>query len=156
MVTPPTWPETPDIHDRGMGPEIRGTRIVMTDIYPWIGKWSPEKIAEWYRLTIPQVQAAVAYIDEHREWVEADMKVLRERAERGNPPEVREKLKGARERLLAYKTRLEQESAAKGGIIRFPAKPRAQSRRYGRGTSVAPAPADSTPPRPRRTVRRSP
>jgi uncharacterized protein (DUF433 family) len=115
MGTSANWPETPEIHDRGMGPEIRGTRIVMTDIYPWLGQWSIAQIADFYQLTIPQVEVAVAYINDHRDRVEEDMKILRERAERGNPPEVREKLKGARERLLAYKARLEQ-AAVKGGV----------------------------------------
>jgi uncharacterized protein (DUF433 family) len=108
MATKSKWPETVDIHDRGMGPEIRGTRIVMTDVYQYLDRWSLEQIAEILRLTLPQVQAAVAYIDAHREMVEADMQVLRERAARGNPPEVMEKLKGARARLLAFKKQLEQ------------------------------------------------
>lgn len=114
MDTAAKWPETPEIHNRGMGPEIRGTRIVMTDIYPWIDEWSVAQIAEFYRLTVPQVEAAIAYIREHREMVEADMEVLRQRAARGNPPEVEEKMKGGRERLLALKKRLEEEAQARG------------------------------------------
>lgn len=106
MATSPTWPETPEIHDRGMGPEIRGTRIVMTDIYQWLTIWPVEQIAEFYRLTVPQVQAAIAYIDQHREWVEADIRAIRERAERGNSPEVRAKMEGSHRRLLELRDRL--------------------------------------------------
>jgi uncharacterized protein (DUF433 family) len=108
MATKSKWPETADIHDRGMGPEIRGTRIVMTDVYQYLDGWPLEKIAEILRLTLPQVQAAVAYIDAHREMVEADMQVLRERAARGNPPHIEAMLKESHKKLLAFKQQLEE------------------------------------------------
>jgi uncharacterized protein (DUF433 family) len=112
MATNVNWPETADIHDRGMGPEIRGTRIVMTDIYPWLGEWSVERIAEFYRLTVPQVLAAVAYIEANREMVEEDMRVLQERAERGNPPHIRAMLEESHKKLLAWKKQLDDDAAA--------------------------------------------
>lgn len=97
------WPETTDIHDFGIGPSIRGTRLVMTDIYQMLYGHvhrTAEEVAAFYRLPVEKIRAAIAYIDANRERVEADMKAIRERAARGNPPEVQAKLDAAHQRFL--------------------------------------------------------
>jgi len=60
------------IIDRGRGPEIAGTRITVYDIFDHLeGNISPQEIALIFRLSQEQVGAAIAYIEEHKEDVEA-------------------------------------------------------------------------------------
>jgi len=103
MVAKIPWPETPDIADHGMGPAIRATRLVMTDIYQMVyGRThrTAEEVAAFYRLPVEKVRASIAYIEANRDRVEADIRAIREREARGNPPEVQAKLDAAHQRFL--------------------------------------------------------
>ena len=81
------------IINRGRGPEIEGTRITVYDIMDYYKKgWHHTAIAGWLRLSSAQVLAAIQYIEEHKEDVEANYQKILERCARGNPPEVQAKL----------------------------------------------------------------
>ncbi|MCI0464442.1 MAG: DUF433 domain-containing protein [Gemmataceae bacterium] len=75
------------------GPKIKGTRITVYDVYYYLVKGrSPEKITEILPLSLEQVRAVGAYIDAHKEEVDAVHKQIEERIARGHPPEVQAKL----------------------------------------------------------------
>jgi uncharacterized protein (DUF433 family) len=81
------------IHDRGRGPEIRGTRITVYDILDYLlGAWHPDRIAAFLRLSSRQVNAAVEHINEHKLEVMREYVKIPERCARGNPPELQAKL----------------------------------------------------------------
>ena len=66
-------PAEPVIHDRGRGPEVRGTRITVYSILDYlIAGWPAPRIAALFRISSQEVQAAVAYIEEHRAEVMAN------------------------------------------------------------------------------------
>jgi hypothetical protein len=58
-------------------------------------------IVDTLGLSAEQVEAAIRYIEEHRDEVMADHAEMRARDARGNPPELRAKLDRAHERLQA-------------------------------------------------------
>ena len=96
---------TPDgmIYDRGRGPEIKGTRItvyVIMDHYR-DPEWPAERIAELYRITVPQARAALDYIDSHMEELKPEYDQMVARSKAGNPPEIRAKLAASRQKFLA-------------------------------------------------------
>jgi uncharacterized protein (DUF433 family) len=83
----------PEIINRGRGPEIAGTRITVYDIMDYYTQgWHHTRIAAWLRLSSAEVQAAIRYIEEHREEVTANYQKILERSARGNPPELQAKL----------------------------------------------------------------
>jgi uncharacterized protein (DUF433 family) len=89
------------IHDRGRGPEIKGTRITVYAILDYLLEaWSAERIAAWFRLTLPQVEAAIEYIRDHTLEVMRNYVKILERAERGNPPEVQAILDANHEKFM--------------------------------------------------------
>src|SRR5438874_4738252 len=91
-----------EIHDRGRGPELKGTRITVYDVvyYHFKGR-SPERIAEILRIPLAGVEALLDYFEHHREAVLEWHNKIEERNARGNPPEVEEKLKASRAKLQA-------------------------------------------------------
>jgi hypothetical protein len=58
-------------------------------------------IAVTLSLSSGQVEAAIRYIEEHRDEVMADYREMLERDARGNPPELQAKLDAGHERFLA-------------------------------------------------------
>jgi uncharacterized protein (DUF433 family) len=90
------------IIDRGRGPEVAGTRITVYDVLDdhRLG-WHRDLIASTLDLSSRQIEAAVRYIDEHRDEVMADYREMLERDARGNPPELQAKLDAGHERFLA-------------------------------------------------------
>ncbi len=90
------------IINRGRGPEIEGTRITVYDVldYHKLG-WPRDLIAVTLSLNSREVEAAVQYIEEHRDEVMAEYAKMLERDARGNPPEVQAKLDAGHERFLA-------------------------------------------------------
>jgi uncharacterized protein (DUF433 family) len=86
----------------GRGPEIAGTRITVYDVleYDKTG-WHRDMIAAILSLSSHQVEAAIRYIEEHRDEVIASYENNMERIRRGNPPELQGKLDSAHERLQA-------------------------------------------------------
>lgn len=93
VLVPEGAPAEPVIHDRGRGPEIRGTRITVYNVLDYlIAGWPTQRIAALFRIGSREVEAAVAYIEEHRAEVMANYARILERAERGNPPELQARL----------------------------------------------------------------
>lgn len=61
------------IVDRGRGPAIPGTRITVYDVLDYYKHgWDATRIASLFRLSTSEVQAAIEYIQRHKEEVLAD------------------------------------------------------------------------------------
>jgi len=90
----------PEILQNG---RIRGTRSSVYDVFMYLeGGWLPNQIADILQVTPTQVQAAIQYIDAHRENVLAVHNEIEERNSRGNPPEVEAKREATRIRMHAW------------------------------------------------------
>jgi hypothetical protein len=91
-----------EIHDRGRGPELKGTRITVYDVVPYrLAGRDAYYIAWALNITPREVEALFRYMDEHHDDVMAVHNKIEERIARGNPPEVEERLKASREKLQA-------------------------------------------------------
>jgi uncharacterized protein (DUF433 family) len=89
------------IIDRGRGPEIAGTRITVYDVLDYLQEGCEAAwIAALFSLEVSQIEAAAAYIDEHRNEVMADYQDMLEFAAKGNSPEVRAKLDASHAKLM--------------------------------------------------------
>jgi len=81
------------IHDRGRGPEIKGSRITVYSILDYmIEGWHRERIADFFQLHPQEVQAAMEYVRKHTLEVLREYVKILERCERGNPPALQAKL----------------------------------------------------------------
>jgi uncharacterized protein (DUF433 family) len=78
------------IINRGRGPEIAGTRITVYDVMDYYKDgWHRDKIAILFRLSSRDIQAAIDYIEAHREEVEVEyQKILDRHRNYKYPPEV--------------------------------------------------------------------
>jgi uncharacterized protein (DUF433 family) len=66
----------------GRGLTIAGTRITLYDIMGYLKEdWPPKLIKQWLNLTDEQIADAMAYIDAHRDEVEAEYQLVIEQAE---------------------------------------------------------------------------
>ncbi|MGL6072742.1 MAG: DUF433 domain-containing protein [Fimbriiglobus sp.] len=76
------------IIDDGYCPHIRGSRLSVYDVmdYTTLG-WPAERIANWLKHDVLDIQAAIDYIDTHREAVEKVYAEILERNGANNPPE---------------------------------------------------------------------
>jgi uncharacterized protein (DUF433 family) len=100
----------------GRGPEIAGTRITVYDVIPYHqAGWHRDRIAVTLSLSSHQVEAALSYIEEHRDEVMASYERSMERIHRGNPPELQAKLDAGHERFLAM---VRERRAAKEQEVR--------------------------------------
>ncbi len=93
----------------GRGPEIAGTRITVYDVieYYQAGRHR-DMIAAILSLSSDQVEAAIRYIEEHRDEVMASYEKNMERIRRGNPPELQARLDAGHERFLAVARELRE------------------------------------------------
>ncbi len=91
------------IIDRGRGPEIKGTRITIYDVVDyWKEGWRYDQIAGLFRLPPDDIQAAIQYIEEHKEEVVNDyLKITEQHKNVRYPSEVQEKLARNRQKLQA-------------------------------------------------------
>jgi uncharacterized protein (DUF433 family) len=94
------------IVNRGRGPEIAGTRITVFDVMDYLKHgWHRDRIAALFRLSSRDVQAAIDYIETHREEVETEYQGILERHRSYRyPPDVQAKVdrcRQAAERRLA-------------------------------------------------------
>jgi uncharacterized protein (DUF433 family) len=90
------------IIDRGRGPEIAGSRITVDDVLDHYKEgWPAREFAWLFHLTTEQIEAAIRYIEEHKDEVMADYQEMLDRDARGNPPELQAKLDAGHERFLA-------------------------------------------------------
>lgn len=94
----------PEIHDRGRGPEIKGTRITVFDVMDYHPKYSAEWIADLFRLPVPHVEVAIRYIEEHRAELMPQYQKMLDRDAAGNPPHIRALLEESHRRVLARVT----------------------------------------------------
>ena len=103
------------IIDRGRGPEIAGSRITVYDVLDYHKHgWPAKEIAWLFHLSTAQVEAAVRYIEEHRDEVMANYAEMLARDARGNPPELQAKLDAAHERLQAKLRELREAKNREG------------------------------------------
>ncbi len=91
------------IHNRGRGPEIKGTRITVYSILDFVIEgWHCERIADFFRLHPQEVRAAMEYIRKHTLEVLRDYVKILERCERGNPPEIQAKLDASHKQFKRF------------------------------------------------------
>jgi uncharacterized protein (DUF433 family) len=88
------------IIDRGRGPEIAGTRITVYDVMDYYKHgWHRDQIAVLFRLASRDIQAAIDYIEAHKEEVEAEyQKILDRHRNYKYPPEVQKIVDECRDR----------------------------------------------------------
>jgi uncharacterized protein (DUF433 family) len=101
---------------RGRGPEIAGTRITVYDVMDYLQEgWRYDQIAGLFRLPPDDIQAAIQYIEDHKEEV---MTVYRRILERHcnvqYPPEVQAKLARNRQKLQAKLAEIRARPQAEG------------------------------------------
>jgi uncharacterized protein (DUF433 family) len=85
----------------GRGPEIAGTRITVYDVIEYYNAGRHrDMIAAILSVSSGQVEAAIRYIEEHREEGMASYEKNMERIRRGNPPELQARLDAGHERFL--------------------------------------------------------
>src|SRR5260370_25182899 len=106
----------PEIINRGRGPEIAGTRITVYDIMDYYTQgWHHTRIAAWLRLSSAEVQAAIRYIEEHKDEVTANYQKILERCARGNPPELHAQLDAISAEAQARFAELRRQKKLSGG-----------------------------------------
>lgn len=94
---------------------VDGTRITVWDVFMYLDEgWSAEQIAAELPLSLEQVEAAIAFIDENREYVLEGHRKIEERNARGNPPEIEEKRLQSRARVRAWFEQRRKERAGAG------------------------------------------
>ena len=105
------------IVNRGRGPEIAGTRITVFDVMDYRKHgWHRDRIAALFRLSSRDVQAAIDYIETHRDEVESDyQRILEQHQSYQYPPGVSEKVERCRE---AANRRLEEIRERRSGEVR--------------------------------------
>jgi uncharacterized protein (DUF433 family) len=103
------------IIDRGRGPEIAGTRITVYDIWDYARHGHHHTyIAALLNLSSMQVQAALDYIEAHKEEVLADYQQILDRAKEPYPLDVQAKVDAIRAKykdLWADRRKKAQEDA---------------------------------------------
>ena len=91
------------IIDRGRGPEIEGTRITVYDVIDYLQEdWRAGQIAALFRLPLEEIEAAIAYIEQHEDEVMADyQQIIARHRKMTYSPAVQAKLADAHERFWA-------------------------------------------------------
>ena len=84
----------PEIINRGRGPEIAGTRITVYDVMDYYKHgWHRDRIAAQFLLSSDQIQAAIDYINAHKDEVEKTyQKILDRHKNYKYPPDVQAKV----------------------------------------------------------------
>lgn len=92
--------------------KIEGTWTTIYHVMDYI-KENPTalELTKRYPITEEEAQSALDYIAAHQAEVEADYKIILERCERGNPPEIVERLNRSHERALKYREELRARKA---------------------------------------------
>jgi uncharacterized protein (DUF433 family) len=112
-------PRKPEIVNRGRGPQIAGSRITVYDVMDYLNDpdWNRESIALLFRLSSQDIQAAIDYIEVHREEVQAEYQRIIDRHRNYRyPPEVQAKLDESHRRAqeLLKKVRARQAQGENG------------------------------------------
>jgi uncharacterized protein (DUF433 family) len=89
-----------EIINRGRGPEIAGTRITIYNVMDYRKHgWHRDRIAAQFLLSSDQIQAALDYIDVHKEEVEREYQAMLDwQRNYKYPPDVQAKVDACRER----------------------------------------------------------
>jgi uncharacterized protein (DUF433 family) len=105
------------IYDRGRGPEIKGTRITVYAVMDYYKHgWKREHIAGLFRLPPDWIQAAIDYIESHREEVQREyQKILDRHHNYEYPPEVKAKIAQNHEKLQRLRAELQARRAEQSG-----------------------------------------
>ncbi len=92
----------PRIVERGDGPKIAGTRITVYTVLEYLraGR-TRDWIAAMLNLSSRQVQAAMNYIRDHEQEVNAEYEKILARIRQGTSPQAREQLRLNREKVKA-------------------------------------------------------
>jgi hypothetical protein len=99
-------------------PSVRGSRLSVYNIMEFhLAGDKPDEIAGVFGISVGDAQAAVEYIELHREELLPVYNTIIERHRRGNPPEIEAKLAKSHEKFMSLKAQLESENsdAAKVG-----------------------------------------
>ncbi len=112
-----------EIHDRGRGPELKGTRLTVYDIIPYrLNGYTPEQLAAVFtgypELTPAHIAALYRYMDEHRDEVMAVHERIEARIAKGNPPEIEAKLAEGRAQFQAKLAEIRELKAAEADAVR--------------------------------------
>ena len=104
------------IHERGRGPEIKGTRITVYNLLPHFLDPSTTEadICRIYELTPDQVAAARAFVLNNPGTVLARHLEIERRMAAGNPPHVIEKAKEVHAAFVRFQEGLAKREAAGG------------------------------------------
>ena len=104
------------ILDRGRGPEIEGTRITVYDVLDYTQEgWRYDQIAGLFRLPSEDIQAAIQYIEDHKEEVmTAYRQILARHRNVQYSPAVQAKLARNRQKLQAKLVSLRAGRQAEG------------------------------------------
>jgi uncharacterized protein (DUF433 family) len=97
----------------GRGPQIEGTRITVFDVLEYHKNgWHRDEIAALFDLSSQQVEAAIRYIEEHKDEVMVEYDKIMARIARGNPPELQARLDAV---AGSARARLEELRRSKSG-----------------------------------------
>lgn len=113
------------MHDRGRGPEIRGTRVTVYDLIPYFvsPQYTESQLCQLYQVSPEQIAAARAYVLNHFADVMAKNAAIDERHRRGmeaqNTPEFLERSRKTRQELLLYKVFIEEQKAKHEGALAY-------------------------------------
>lgn len=103
-----------EIHDRGRGPEIKGTRITVFDVMEYHCRGRDRTfISTLLRLTSEELDVAIRYIESHRDELMPVYQDMLDFAAQGNPPHVRARLERSGEKLRAFKRQLEHRASVR-------------------------------------------
>ncbi len=106
----------PRIVVTGRGPELAGTRFTAHDIVPlWRKGYIPDYIAACFGLSLEEVKALIAYIEEHKEAMLRHDDEIEQRIARGNPPEVEAAIQAGHQKLLALREELRRKRQEANG-----------------------------------------
>ena len=94
------------------GPSIDGLRIQVYDLIGYREDYSDESIAEFFGLTVEQVQVAYDYVEANKAEVMAEFDRMMERSRRGNSPEIRAKLEKSHQKFLAMQEEFKRRREA--------------------------------------------
>ena len=101
---------------------IVGSRITVWDVLHHLEHhWSHQEIANIFKLSLEQIQAAVNYIDEHQDEVMDAHRRIEARNDRGNSPEIQTKLAVSQAKRQAWMRQRQAEMQEREGA-RNPAR----------------------------------
>ena len=100
------------IHDRGRGPEIRGTRITVYNVMDHhLGGKPAEWIAEFYSIGVEEIHAATQYIDRHIEELMPKYQRDLAWARQGNSAVVEASLSKSHDKLMRLKSEIDSRKS---------------------------------------------